>query len=165
MRSWNFAIWEDTPELEAQNLMEHCAGVLDISSDDEAGASSKKTDRGKENVAPADYVVPNPVALGKAKGVLKARRSAHIDAMIDVGEERAPLGALSARDFYGGGLNERSITIVNTEVDNTLETVLETPAEEDFAVNVRSLLAGIKTPSTPVTTGFTIACDEDDDEL
>jgi len=163
-RGQAFVLWEDTPDVEAQNLMEHCAGIMDISSDDEAGPA-KKLDRGKENVAPADYVVPNPVTLGQAKGVLKARRSAHVDAMTDVGEERAPLGALSARNFYGTGLNDKSIVIVHTDAENTLESVPETPAAEDDAVNVHFLLAGIKAPSAPATAGFTIVCDEDDNEL
>lgn len=158
----SFAIWEDTPDQEAQNLMEHCAGILDISSDEEAGPS-KKIDRGKENIAPADYVTPNPVAVGQAKGALKARRSIHVDTMADVGEERAPLGALPTEDFYGDGLNARSIAIVREEDENVPNPE---PAVPDAEANIRSLLSSIRTPSIDgaAEAGFTIACDDDVDD-
>lgn len=159
-KSWKFAVWEDTSAQEAQNLMEHCAGILDIS-DEDARGSSKKNDRGKENIAPADYVVPNPMSLRHTKGGLKVRRSGHADAMVEVGEQRAPLGALPAAEFYGQGLGAGSIAFV--PVDNEELLQVEAPAADDVAARVNLLLASIQMPSVKTAAGFTIACDDDEE--
>lgn len=116
-KSWFFDIHEDTAEEEAANLMEHSTGILDISSDDEAGPS-KKDDRGKENVPPADHVVnANPSEMNTQLPSKEARRSFDPDAMKDVGEERAALGSLPAEEFYGKGLHAKSVEIVKAEQD------------------------------------------------
>ena len=38
--SWFFEIYEDTPEQEASNMMQHSASVLDISSEDDAATKA-----------------------------------------------------------------------------------------------------------------------------
>lgn len=106
---WFFAIHEDTLEEEAANLMEHSTGILDISSDDEAGPS-KKDARGKENIPPADFVRAEAEAEGSAK-----HRRCDPDAMKDVGEERSPLGALDAKEFYAKGLDDGSVEVLKAE--------------------------------------------------
>ena len=114
-KSWFFDIHEDTLEEEAANIMEHSTGILDISSDDEAGPS-KKDERGKENIPPTDHAT-NVVADDVQPTGKKARRPVDPDAMKDVGEERSPLGALPAEDFYASGLDAKSIEIIKAEQD------------------------------------------------
>lgn len=53
----DFKIYEDTAEEEAATVMEHSTLTLDLSSDDES-AVNVKSDRGKENTPPEDYVQP-----------------------------------------------------------------------------------------------------------
>ena len=122
-KGWFFDIHEDTPDEEAANLMEHSTGILDISSDDEAGPS-KKDQRGKENIPPTESgsligANGNEVAQITMK---KDRRSYDPDAMKDVDEERLPLGALPAEDFYGHGLDDKSVEVVKPEQDEETGT-------------------------------------------
>jgi hypothetical protein len=52
--SWNFDIYEDSPEETLQNLMEHSTHTLDISDDsDNESQTSELADKGKENIPPA----------------------------------------------------------------------------------------------------------------
>lgn len=61
--SWDFEIYEDSESELATNLLEHGACTLDISSDEESVRGSR-SERGKENVAPADDVSQTPARLG-----------------------------------------------------------------------------------------------------
>lgn len=62
---WRFDIYEDTPEEEAANLMEHSTLTLDLSSDEEDNSKARE-DRGKENVAPDGYDAPSAPASATA---------------------------------------------------------------------------------------------------
>lgn len=128
-KGWFFDIHEDTAEEEATNLMEHSACTLDISSDDEAGPA-KHNDKGKENIPPPDH--PESTSMVESSDMpSKTRRNAHADAMTDVGEDRAPLGALSAHDFYPEGLDAKSIAIVAPDADEEIESVKKESGREE----------------------------------
>jgi hypothetical protein len=121
--SWFFAIHEDTAEEEAENLMEHSTLTLDLSSDDESVAKANE-DRGKENVAPADY---DPVA-SSSSSPRSSRRSLKSAADMETDEAaRAPLGSLDTTEFIPEGLTKDSIVVIN-ELPETC--TLETPIEK-----------------------------------
>lgn len=121
--SWFFAIHEDTPEEEAENLMEHSTLTLDISSDDESAAKANE-DRGKENVAPADY---DPVA-SSASSPRPSRRSQKSPADMETDKaSRAPLGSLDTTEFIPEGLTKDSVVVIN-ELPETCTS--EAPVEK-----------------------------------
>ncbi|KAI5196778.1 hypothetical protein E4T39_07634 [Aureobasidium subglaciale] len=106
--TWFFAIHEDTPDEEAENLMEHSTLTLDLSSDDES-ATKADENRGKENVAPADY---DPIA--SSSPTRRSRRLAKTAADMDTDEAtRAPLGSLDTIEFIPDGLTKDSIVILH----------------------------------------------------
>jgi hypothetical protein len=106
--SWFFAIHEDTAEEEAENLMEHSTLTLDLSSDDETTTKANE-DRGKENVAPADY---DPVS-SSSSSPRSSRRSLKSAADMDTDEAaRAPLGSLDTTEFIPEGLTKDSIVVI-----------------------------------------------------
>ncbi|KAI9664181.1 MAG: hypothetical protein M1831_002360 [Alyxoria varia] len=124
-KGWFFDIHVDSAQEEACNIMEHSAGILDISSDDEGGPS-KKDDKGKENVAPPDYEVylatVHPTRVERPRGA-KARHSAKVDleAMITNSmEDRSPLAGLEDEEFYPPGLDQSSVEVIPS--DETVET-------------------------------------------
>lgn len=93
----------DSPVEEVTNKMAHPTLVINSSSDN----TLKKFDVGKENVAPADYMV-------QPRGRRLRRRVSDADMMIPT-VDRAALDTLLAADFYGDGLDESSVTQVETE--------------------------------------------------
>ena len=103
-KSWNFKIYEDSPEEELGNIMEHSTGILDISDDEESIA--KKNDRGKENVPPPE--VASVIATAPAPATRK-------NLMVD--EPRSPLGDLEASEFFGIGVDASSVFIVPADED------------------------------------------------
>lgn len=119
--SWFFAIHEDTAEEEAENLMEHSTLTLDLSSDDEA-ATKVNEDRGKENVAPADYDAVVSSSPRSSRRSLKSAADMEIDEAA-----RAPLGSLDTTEFIPDGLTKDSIIIIN-ELPETC--TLEAPIEK-----------------------------------
>lgn len=120
--SWFFAIHEDTAEEEAENLMEHSTLTLDLSSDDESSTKANE-DRGKENVAPADYD-----AASSSSSPRSSRRSLKSAADMETDEAaRAPLGSLDTTEFIPEGLSKDSIVIIN-ELPET--STLEEPIEK-----------------------------------
>ncbi|KAG9911456.1 hypothetical protein KCU98_g2956, partial [Aureobasidium melanogenum] len=121
--SWFFAIHEDTPEEEAENLMEHSTLTLDLSSDDES-ATKANEDRGKENVAPADY---DPVT-SSASSPRPSRRSQKSAIDMETDEApRAPLGSLDTTEFIPEGLTKDSVVVI-TELSETC--TFEAPEEK-----------------------------------
>ncbi|KAL0258588.1 hypothetical protein SLS55_006085 [Diplodia seriata] len=117
-KGWFFEIHEDSPEEEATNMMEHSATTLDISSDDDSDtrAENESRERGKENIPPPDYYL---AASSRSAGAsdagaeprkMKQRRKFEKDAME---EDRSPLSALPASDFFGDGLDANSYVIVD----------------------------------------------------
>ena len=99
-KAMHFDIYEDSPDDEMANLMEHSTCTLDIS-DDESRLSPKADRDNKENVPPVDYHI--------AANAPVTRR----DMMTD--EVRAPLGDLVAQDFYAEGCDANSVIIIPAE--------------------------------------------------
>ena len=108
--SWQFAIYEDTEEEYAGTLMQHSTSILDIS-DDEGRFSPARSDRGKENIPPADV----------ASSYAVSRR----DMMTD--EPRTPLGDLEASEYYADGCDANSFVIVPADQDTTCGASIATP--------------------------------------
>ncbi|KAF2153498.1 hypothetical protein K461DRAFT_278307 [Myriangium duriaei CBS 260.36] len=130
-RSWFFDIHEDTPEQEAQNLMEHSASILDISSDEES-AKAKAMDCGKENVAPSDFVAPRLAAVQgagkKGKGVQRRKKIIAEHNAMDDGE-RSPLSEVEREDFFPEGVTADQVVIVDGERE-AKKDVVEAAAEK-----------------------------------
>ncbi|KAK3679899.1 hypothetical protein LTR78_000276 [Recurvomyces mirabilis] len=123
-KGWFFEIYEDSPEEEASNLMEHSTLTLDLSSDEE---SSKKTrdDRGKENTPPVGYDAPAAsraveASVGAPRQIKKTgiiRRKIVGDDMDD--GERSPLSELETDPFFPEGLDKESHVIVDGTPEKT----------------------------------------------
>ena len=130
--SWEFTIYEDTPEEEAQNLMEHSALTLDLSSDDES--TKKGSLRGKENTPPEGY---NAQAASRAapattlgevaasmEPTITSRRQLKTDfvrtkiAEMDDGE-RSPLSALEVDEFIPESVSKDDKVIVDALPEKT----------------------------------------------
>lgn len=149
-KSWFFEIYEDTPEEEAANLMEHSTLTLDISSDEE---SSKKArdDRGKENTPPEGYDAPAASRLATAvsnaavpskKDIIR-KKIVKADDMED--GERSPLSDLETEPFIPEGLTADAHFVV--DVATSAETA---SGKQDF--DIKALLAA---PATAFSTGST----------
>ena len=111
--SWQFDIYEDTPEEYASTIMQHSMPILDIS-DDEGRLSPARSNRdeNKENIAPADA----------SSAYAVSRR----DMMTD--EPRSPLGNLTAADYYADGCDANSFVIVPGDQEATCSGAASTPA-------------------------------------
>lgn len=157
-KGWFFAIHEDTPDQEATNIMEHSACTLDISSDDEAGPSKKANDdRGKENVPPPDHhevqIQASAVAGGQPTTAGKARRAFDADAMKDVGDDRLPLGALPAEDFYGLGLDAKSVEVIGLYAEETIPEEGEGADADDEFENDENAAPAVEETSVAAQSG------------
>jgi len=111
--------------------MEHGACTLDISSDEE-NARQERSDRGKENVPPPDDVSQTSIQATMAEpsmGSLKQRLTGDIDAC-DI--DRAPLGEMSAKDFYAEGCDHDSIILIPADADSIDEEQDEGPVASTF---------------------------------
>lgn len=98
--SWNFAIYEDTPEETLQNLMEHSACTLDISddSDDERLSADEIIEKGKENIPPARLEEIRASGENAMQGVTMSPWTGPRRAVAR--ENRQALGGLNVEDFY-----------------------------------------------------------------
>ena len=108
--SWQFEIYEDTPEEYAGTMMQHSMPLLDIS-EDEGRFSPVRSDRGKENIPPAE--VSSSYAISRR------------DMMTD--EPRTPLGDLEAREYYAEGCDANSFVIVPGDQDVSCGAITTTP--------------------------------------
>lgn len=124
--SWEFEIYEDTPEEEAANLMEHSTQILDLSSDDET-TKAKRDYRGKENEAPEGYDQPTasrpPVTATQPKLPAPQRvKNTEIirrkTTEMDDGE-RSPLSDLETDDFVPEGLAKDAHVLVTSSPEKT----------------------------------------------
>lgn len=119
-KAWSFDIYEDHPEEEAANLMEHSTLTLDLSSDDE-GTKKDVDDRGKENIAPAGYDAPSRAGHDYVGGIVAAveivRRKVASDEMDD--GLRSPLSDLETDCFIPQGLDKESCVVV-AEADGVI---------------------------------------------
>ena len=118
--SWDFEIYEDTPEEEASNLMEHSTQSLDLGFDDET-TKAERDDRGKENEAPEGYDAPtasrqvpstNEPALPAPTRVKKTEIIRRKITEMDDGE-RSPLSDLDTDEFVPEGLTKDAHVIVD----------------------------------------------------
>ncbi|KAF2140353.1 uncharacterized protein K452DRAFT_231087 [Aplosporella prunicola CBS 121167] len=126
-KGWFFEIHEDSPEEEATNMMEHSAGVLDISSDDDsdAKAQNEAREKGKENIPPPDHYQASVSAQstsgrrGTAASAeaqlepLKLSKLSRKQNRDDMEEDRSPLSDLLTSDYFGEGLDANSYVIVD----------------------------------------------------
>jgi len=111
--------------------MEHGACTLDISSDEE-NARQERSDRGKENVPPPDDVSQTSTQRTMAEpsmSSLKQRLRGDIDAC-DI--DRAPLGEMSAKDFYAEGCDGDSVILIPADADVIDEEQEEEPVAPSF---------------------------------
>lgn len=114
--SWDFEIYEDSPEEEASNLMEHSTQSLDLSSDDEL-TKAQRDDRGKENEAPEGYDAPTASrqtspALPAPTRVKKTEFVRRKITEMDDGE-RSPLSDLDTDEFIPEGLTKDAHIILD----------------------------------------------------
>lgn len=158
-RNWFFDIYEDTPDDEASNMMEHSTLTLDLSSDDEGNKQSEQ-DRGKENTPPIGYEAPlaSSNAASATRSSTKApktnktqvrRKIVKADEMDD--GQRSPLSDLEAEDFYAAGLSKDSYVIVHAAADKSEKATDLTSAELARQV-AADLFASRK--SRPVNSGL-----------
>lgn len=127
-KSWFFDIHEDTPEQEAANLMEHSAAVLDISSDDDAETKRQNAalERGKENIPPPDFALPQTRAQHATTDAMQTSEqpadqpASHVKlprlrniAQDAMDEDRRPLSDLPAAAFYAEGCDAASYVTVD----------------------------------------------------
>jgi hypothetical protein len=139
--SWFFAIHEDTAEEEAENLMEHSTLTLDLSSDDDSSTKANE-DRGKENVAPTDYLL-SPTR--------RARRS--IKSAVDMDTDhavRAPLAFLDTAEFIPAGLTKDSTVILDEAPERCAadEPAADEPAADEQEETVSPIIVTLpKQPS------------------
>ena len=105
-QGWMFDIYEETEEMQEQNVVVHRACNLDIS-DDEHMAESKDN-RGKENIPPCDG---GPAGVNEVTTAIPASRK---NMMTD--EPRTPLGDLETSDFYAEGCEASSYITIPDEI-------------------------------------------------
>lgn len=155
-KNWFFDIYEDSPEEEAANLMEHSTLTLDLSSDEES-SKSMKDDKGKENQPPEDYDAPTASrvitghTIAAPKRVKKGdilRRKVETDKMDD--GERSPLSDLETDDFIPEGLDKDAHIIANPTPEKSSSVSSKLDIHNLFAVPVPFSGSGKKTTvSTP----------------
>ncbi|KAK6392549.1 hypothetical protein LTR65_003680 [Meristemomyces frigidus] len=144
-KNWFFEIYEDSPEEEASNLMEHSTLTLDLSSDEE-GSKRERDDRGKENMPPVDYdapaasrVVGGFTVAGAARQSRKTeivRKKVVVEEMDD--GERSPLSDLETEPFIPEGLDKDSYVMILP----TPEKAVAVPAKLDVTkLDVAELFA------------------------
>ena len=100
-KGWDFKIYEDSPQDEMANLMEHSTCILDIS-DEESRRSPKGGDRdNKENIPPVNYQSGHDLPKHPC------------DSMSE--DTRTPLGDLDAKNFYADGCDATSAFLVDQD--------------------------------------------------
>ncbi|KAG9202534.1 hypothetical protein G6514_004272 [Epicoccum nigrum] len=132
--SWFFEIYEDTPEQEAANMMQHSASVLDISSEDDAAtkAFNDELEKGKENIPPPDFALAQPQTTSSAsiddgeeteiepdisEPIKRGRRLRTKIAQDAMDEDRTPLGDLPPSNFYAKGCDAGSYVTVDVGIE------------------------------------------------
>ncbi|KAL5606624.1 hypothetical protein BROUX41_003022 [Berkeleyomyces rouxiae] len=125
--SWDFVIYEDTPQEHATNMLQHSTCVLDLSSDDETRTRVNKDraeGRDKENVPPVDDV-------SQTSNTRSATRASD-DAMI-VEQKRAALADLDATEFYAHGCDENSVFVIPADEDTEADAADDASTTPDDA--------------------------------
>lgn len=156
-KGWMFDIYEETEEIQEQNVVVHRACNLDISDDE--NLAKIKLDRGKENIPPSDGL---SASLPEITTSIPASRK---NMMTD--EPRTPLGDLETSEFYAEGCDALSYIIIPGEnsVDQNAEkpNVDPEPKEAysspqapvtDLAEGWQSLLAQVEASKQNHTSDF-----------
>ncbi|GIZ47106.1 hypothetical protein CKM354_001020600 [Cercospora kikuchii] len=129
-KNWFFEIYEDTPEEEAANLMEHSTLTLDLSSDDEGEMGKKELYRGKENTPPEGYDAPTASSPRPATAVTTMTEVVRTKVLakdeMDDGS-RSPLSDLETEGFFPEGLSKESFVVVDEETP-VVAVVKDVPA-------------------------------------
>ncbi|KAK5137769.1 hypothetical protein LTR08_007341 [Meristemomyces frigidus] len=143
-KNWFFEIYEDTPEEESANLMEHSTLTLDLGSDDESSMKDRD-DRGKENCPPENYDAPTAsrAVVASAAVVYAPRQTRKTDVVrkkivkeeMDDGE-RAPLSDLETEPFIPEGLDKDSYIIVDPTPQDSVDLPANLEANDLYATPV-----------------------------
>ncbi|KAJ5272423.1 hypothetical protein N7478_007548 [Penicillium angulare] len=139
---WSFDIHVDTEEEEMTNLMQHSTGVLDISDDE--GKVSKNDGRGKENVPPVELGIDLPRSA-QAVSVSVATAAARKEEKME--EDRAPLGELTASDYYPEDCNAFSYAVVYD--DENVEAKKISPPSRSFVPDITTSIASLLETAIP----------------
>ena len=110
---WHFDIYEDTPNDEIVNSLEHSTCTLDISDE---SASHKGDKDNQENIPPVD----GSTSIGYSPQMIVTRRDIITD------ESRSPLRVLDAKGLYAAGRNASSADCGNTKA--TADPIVEEPS-------------------------------------
>ncbi|KAJ5754351.1 hypothetical protein N7533_003894 [Penicillium manginii] len=108
--SWFFDIHVDSEQEEMTNLMEHSTGVLDISDDE-----GKAMPAARKTFPPSELGLDLP--RSQQATPLAASSAARKDKME---EDRAPLGELTASDYYPEDCNAFSFVVVHDDEDENV---------------------------------------------
>jgi hypothetical protein len=158
--SWEFEIYEDTPEEESGNLMEHSTQTLDLSFDDET-TKAQRDCRGKENEAPEGYDAPTASRLASTTGgpsppsPTRTKKTDFIRrkiAEMDDGE-RSPLSDLETDEFIPEGLEKDSQVIIDASPEKATKldvNNLFATAPPEFALNVTKIEESKQTPQLAI---------------
>lgn len=128
-KNWFFEIYEDTPEEEAANLMEHSTLTLDLSSDDEGEMGKKEVYRGKENTPPEGYDAPTASSSPRVASTEIVRKKVLAKDEMDDGS-RSPLSDLETEGFFPEGLSKESFVVVDEEKSVAVVAAAAVKAEE-----------------------------------
>ncbi|KAJ5980934.1 hypothetical protein N7481_008232 [Penicillium waksmanii] len=154
--SWFFDIHVDSEQEEMTNLMQHSTGVLDISDDE--GKAVITDGRGKENVPPSELGLDLP--RSQQATPLATATAARKEFKME--EDRAPLGELTASDYYPENCNAFSFAVVHDDEDENVSESKKAfsapPSQATFmppaiTASIDSLLAtAMSSPTTKSTT-------------
>ncbi|KAK0265512.1 hypothetical protein LTR29_012433 [Friedmanniomyces endolithicus] len=165
-KTWFFEIYEDTPEEEAANLMEHSTLTLDLSSDDE-GSKRVKDDRGKENCPPEGYEAGVASRALDSVAVVSVGAPTHVrteiirkkiftDEMDD--GERSPLSDLETEVFIPEGLNRNSHVVVDLPTPEKTASAVAVKSDADvlFAAPTVTIMGPPTTAASPSLIGLPV---------
>ncbi|CAK1366546.1 unnamed protein product [Cercospora beticola] len=142
-KNWFFEIYEDTPEEEAANLMEHSTLTLDLSSDDEGEMGKKEVYRGKENTPPEGYDAPAASSSPRVASTEIVRKKVLAKDEMDDGS-RSPLSDLETEGFFPEGLSKESFVVVDEEKTVAVVAAAAVEAEEVVDVPVVDVKGDVK---------------------
>ena len=118
--SWQFDIYEDTPDELATNLMEHSTCTLDISSDEE-GSLPRHDTRDKENVPPENHVSQTQNLPAERRRADRHKAKFVEDGAIDI--DRQVLGEIDIKEFWSKGHDDDFIIVADDDEHNEISAL------------------------------------------
>lgn len=97
-KGWGFDVFEESEDMQDQNIVIHRACNLDISDDE-----SSKADIGKENIPPSDVLSAGLLEMSGSRNMI-------------IDEPRTPLGDLEASNYYAEGCDASSYFLVDDDL-------------------------------------------------